>query len=111
MKTLALLLIPTWVCFATAQHVNAPKPTMENVPYGPHPRQVLDVYQATSKQSAPLLFFIHGGGWMTGDKAKPDFLAQCLENGISVVSINYRFIPDAAADKVYPQVTVCPVKQ
>ena len=80
---------------------------MENVPYGPHPRQVLDVYQATSKQSAPLLFFIHGGGWMTGDKAKPDFLAQCLENSISVVSINYRFIPDAAADKVYPPVKVC----
>jgi len=55
----------------------------------------------------PVLFFIHGGGWMTGDKAKPDFLAQCLENGISVVSINYRFIPDAGAEKISPPVKAC----
>lgn len=29
---------------------------------------------------------------MNGDKANSDFLAKCLENGISVVSINYRQI-------------------
>ena len=46
--------------------VSAPaKPTLANVPYGRHERQVLDFYQAKSAQAAPLLFFIHGGGWMT----------------------------------------------
>lgn len=83
------------------------QPTLDNVPYGTHPRQVLDFYQAQSQPVAPLLFFVHGGGWMTGDKANPDFLAKCLENGISVVSINYRFIPDAGAEKIAPPVKAC----
>ncbi len=90
-----------------AQAPAAPAPTLSNVPYGKHPRQVLDFYQAKAGQPAPVLFFIHGGGWMTGDKANPDFLAKCLENGIAVVSINYRFIPDAAAEKIAPPVKAC----
>ncbi|HPA19835.1 MAG TPA: alpha/beta hydrolase [Verrucomicrobiae bacterium] len=90
-----------------AQTPAAPKSALSDVPYGKHERQVLDFYQAKVERAAPLLFFIHGGGWMTGDKANPDFLAQCLENGISVASINYRFIGDAAAEKVAPPVKVC----
>lgn len=81
-----------------------PKPTRENVHYGPHERQVLDFYQAKSDSPAPLLFFIHGGGWMNGDKSRPDFLKQCLDAHISVVSINYRLIPDATAAKIWPPV-------
>lgn len=95
---------------APAAHAQAPappQPTRANVPYGKHPRQVLDFYQAKAPGAAPLLFFIHGGGWMTGDKANPDFLAKCLENGISVVSINYRLIPDAGDPKTPPPVKVC----
>lgn len=87
-----------------------PTPTFTNVPYGKHERQVLDFYQAKAthpKQSMPLLFFIHGGGWMTGDKTNPDFLAKCLETGISVVSINYRFIPEAQAQRIDPPVKAC----
>ena len=44
------------------------KPTLADVRYGPHERQVLDFYQAKSDKPTPLLFFIHGGGWMAGDK-------------------------------------------
>ncbi len=85
-----------------------PAPTQAEVPYGKHARQVLDFYQAKSTEAAaPLLFFVHGGGWMSGDKAKPDFLDKCLENGISVVSINYRLIPDAQAEKIDPPVKAC----
>jgi acetyl esterase/lipase len=85
----------------------APTPTLANVAYGKHPRQVLDFYQAQTTEAAPLLFFIHGGGWMTGDKANPDFLVQCLAKGISVVSINYRLISDANAENIYPPVKAC----
>ena len=102
----ALTALLTAAC-AHAQAPDLPKPTRADVPYGPHPKQVLDFWQAKSEQPAPLLFFVHGGGWMTGDKAKPDFLAQCLASGISVVSINYRFIPDAAAEKIDPPVKAC----
>lgn len=90
-----------------AQAPALPKPTQANVPYGKHERQVLDFYQAPSEQPAPLLFFIHGGGWMNGDKANPDFLPQCLQSGISVVSINYRLLPDAIAEKIEPPVKAC----
>ena len=43
-------------------------PTFADVPYGDHERQVLDFYQAKTDKPAPVLFFIHGGGWVTGDK-------------------------------------------
>lgn len=99
----AALLMPS----VPAQAQAPPKPTQANVPYGTHPRQVLDFYQAKTAQPAPMLFFIHGGGWMVGDKANPDFLAQCLENGISVVSINYRLISDATEQKITPPVKAC----
>jgi acetyl esterase/lipase len=90
-----------------AQTPDVPKPTQSNIPYGRHPRQVLDLYQAKAEGNTPALFFIHGGGWMNGDKANPDFLAKCLENGISVVSINYRLIPDATAEGINPPVKAC----
>ena len=81
-------------------------PTLANVPYGSHERQVLDFYKADSDKPTPLLFFIHGGGWVSGDKggrtgasAKP-YLAA----GISVVSINYRYSWQAQLDGVKPPV-------
>ena len=98
------LLVLSWVLI-TAGCSLAQTPTHANVPYGSHPRQVLDFWQAKSELArTPLLFYIHGGGWMSGDKSKPDFLAKCLENGISVVAIHYRFIPDAQAEKIDPPV-------
>jgi len=93
------------VCLtATSVPAQPPRPTWSNVPYGKHPRQVLDVYQADTQNPAPVLFFIHGGGWMQGDKSHPDFLEQALKSGISVVAIHYRLIPDAIAEKVAPPV-------
>lgn len=94
-------------CLLIGTTARAQTPTQANVAYGKHERQVLDFYQAKSEQPTPLLFFVHGGGWMTGDKANPDFLAKCLENGISVVSINYRLIPDASVEKIDPPVKAC----
>ena len=44
------------------------KPTMADVPYGTHERQILDFYKAKSDKPTPLLFYIHGGGWVAGDK-------------------------------------------
>jgi acetyl esterase/lipase len=71
----------------------APKatPTLANVAYGTHERQVLDFYQATSESATPLVFFVHGGGWVRGDKAGVAHVETYLSAGISVVSINYRY--------------------
>ena len=106
LRLLACIVVGTWGISLIAVHA-APPATRADVPYGTHARQKLDFYQAKSEQPTPLLFFVHGGGWMTGDKAGPDFLDKCLENGISVVSINYRLIPDATAEKIDPPVKAC----
>jgi hypothetical protein len=81
-----------------------PSPTFADVHYGLHEHQVLDFWKAESNQPTPVMFFIHGGGWMNGDKQKPEWLSRCLKEGISVVSINYRLIPDANQEKVNPPV-------
>ena len=76
---------------------------LTDVPYGTHPRQVLDFYQAKSEKPTPVVFYIHGGGWQNGDKrgfnAKP-----FLDKGISVVAINYRYVKNAVEEKIEPPV-------
>ncbi len=81
-----------------------PKPTMGDVRYGEHERNVLDFWKVESEKPTPLLFFIHGGGWNAGDKARVANLDKYLAAGISVVSINYRYVPQAKATGVTPPV-------
>lgn len=65
---------------------------------------MLDFYKAASDKPTPLLFFIHGGGWVSGDKKNPGSLKACLDAGISVVSINYRYSWQAQIAGVTPPV-------
>lgn len=89
-----------------AQPPPGPKPTLADVAYGTHPKQVLDFWKAESDKPTPVLFFIHGGGWMGGNRTSGlvNMLPEMLKAGISVVSVEYRFIPEATADKVVPPV-------
>jgi hypothetical protein len=72
-----------------------PPPTFADVSYGPHARNVLDFWKAEGVGPRPLLVYIHGGGWLTGDKRKkgPDFQPY-LDKGISFAAINYRLTPE-----------------
>lgn len=82
-----------------------PPPTMENVPYGSHTRQVLDFYQAKSDKPTPVVFAIHGGGWTGGDKNTYRGQAKRYNDaGLSVVAINYRMVPEATEKAVEPPV-------
>jgi acetyl esterase len=79
-----------------------PQPTFENVKYGPHERNVLDFWQAKSEQPTPVLVSIHGGGFVTGNKSVgPFILKDCLESGISVAAINYRYSTQAIAPATF----------
>lgn len=80
------------------------KPTLEAVSYGSHKKQVLNFWKAESSKPTPLLFYIHGGGWMGGSYKSVGMVPMMLQNGISVVSVEYRFIPEATADGVVPPV-------
>ncbi len=79
-------------------------PTLANVRYGAHERQVLDFWRAESSRPTPLVFHIHGGGWVNGDKEPVPELERYLAAGISVVSINYRFVTQAILAGVKPPV-------
>jgi len=81
-------------------------PTAAKVSYGPHERNVLDFWQAKSDKPTPLVFCIHGGGWRNGDKSNYyGRVKMYLDNGISVVTINYRLIPaDASKADTTPPV-------
>ena len=70
-----------------------PAPTHANVAYGPHARNVLDMWLAKSDQPTPVLVHIHGGGWINGDKnsLSPAVLQTMLDRGVSVAAINYRY--------------------
>ncbi len=84
----------------------APTPTQADVAYGKHPKQVLHFWKAESDKPTPLVFFIHGGGWRGGDRLAglQATLPMYLKAGISVVSVEYRFIQEAQEDKVVPPV-------
>lgn len=80
-------------------------PTGANVKYGPHERNVLDFFQAKSDKPTPVMFCIHGGGWVNGDKsAYYGRVKACLDKGISLVTINYRLMAQANEQKVMPPV-------
>lgn len=83
-----------------------PNPTEFDVAYGPHLKQKLHFWKAESDTPTPLLFFIHGGGWMGGGRMSglSAMLPALLDSGISVASVEYRFIPEATADGVVPPV-------
>ncbi len=72
-----------------------PKPTLLEISYGTHERNILDFWRAESDSPTPVAFVIHGGGWKGGSKERLDRFADpnaLLEAGISVVAINYRYV-------------------
>ena len=62
-------------------------------------RQVLDVHAPPAARNLPVVFWIHGGGWQTGDKSevrlKPRFFT---DRGCVFVSTNYRLLPHVDMD-------------
>ena len=86
-----------------ASHPEPVTPTLANVHYGPDAKQVLDFYKAESSTPTPLVFFIHGGGWTAGSKDRVT-VAPYHRAGISVVSVEYRFIQQAMEEGIYPPV-------
>ena len=97
---LTALLLASPALLSAAEKETAPPPDLADVPYGPHERNVLDFWRAKSDHPTPLFVYIHGGGWLAGDKNllthdvdrwKVNFLRTMLTHGVSVASINYRY--------------------
>lgn len=73
---------------------------LRDVSYGSDPRQRFDVYLPAQPRNAPLILFVHGGGWANGNKDNPGVVenkaAYWLPKGYILVSTNYRMRPDTA---------------
>lgn len=86
-----LLLVPV----AQAQNLKS------DIPYADpaHERQVLDIYAPDRAEGLPVVFWIHGGGWQTGDKTSVQIKPRVFtERGFVFVSTNYRLLPHVEMD-------------
>lgn len=73
-----------------------PAPTLTEIKYGPHERHVLDLWKASKTRITPAAVWIHGGGFRGGQKGlRRSLLEKCLEHGVSVVTISYRYSTQA----------------
>lgn len=75
---------------------------LNDIAYGAAPQQTLDVYRpkdAPVGPGVPLIVMVHGGAWVTGDKASANVVTHKVEHwvakGYALVSINYRLVPVA----------------
>lgn len=85
-----LLLALAFLSEASAQDVK------RNLPYASpaHERQVLDVYAPAQAKNLPVVFWIHGGGWQTGDKTSVQLKPKVfVDKGFIFVATNYRLLP------------------
>jgi acetyl esterase/lipase len=78
-----------------------------DIPYAEpaHARHVLDIYAPKGAKNLPVVFWIHGGGWQTGDKSsvqeKPKVF---VEKGFVFVSTNYRLLPEVEMETIFRDV-------
>lgn len=69
--------------------------------YGNDALQKLDFWQVKSKR-APLVIFVHGGGWKRGDKSNATGqykASHYTAQGYAFASINYRLVPNATVEQ------------
>jgi acetyl esterase/lipase len=77
-------------------------PGAQTLSYGSDPAQVLDLWVPKGANNAPLVLYVHGGGWKRGSKdtamgnALPDHI---VGQGYAFASINYRLVPAATVEQ------------
>ena len=72
-----------------------------NISYGENERHRLDVFTANDQKGLkPVLLFVHGGGFISGDKDSPDspfysnIAAWAVRQGLAGVNMTYRLAPE-----------------
>jgi len=67
-----------------------PTPDYESIAYGPHERNVLDIWLAQSDKPTPFVVYYHGGGFRGGDKRTIELplLGGLLKMGVTVAAAN-----------------------
>lgn len=82
------------VALAGASTAHAQQVTRDIAYATAHERQVLDVFAPAGAKNLPVVFWIHGGGWQTGDKSMVALKPKAfMDAGFVFVSINHRLLP------------------
>jgi arylformamidase len=69
-------------------------------PYGPDPRQAVDVFPA-ARGDAPILAFVHGGYWHSRDRTLGHFLAPTfVAADVTFMAVGYRLCPGVSMAEV-----------
>lgn len=85
-----------WAVKVSRKAVTVP-PKMEEHRYGTGERERLDLIYSKSAgtQKLPVLIYMHGGGWIAGEKeVKHVYLSKFAEIGYFVVNIEYDLAPE-----------------
>ena len=76
----------------------------QDVAYGTHPMEKLDIFRAKGESRA-LLVYIHGGYWRALDKGVQSFVAvPFVERGVTTALINYALCPTVRVQDIVLQV-------
>jgi len=91
MKGLLLCLVISVLCAESfGQTVKRDVPYVEQA----QELQKLDLFAPKDAKALPVVVWIHGGGWQTGDKAGVQIKPQYFQDqGYLFVSVNYRLLP------------------
>ena len=83
----------------------APRPdesrVTRDIAYGPHERHRLDIFRPEGSAPAACLLFVHGGGFVMGDKGAPgdpfhnNVGAWAMREGFVGATMTYRLAPEA----------------
>lgn len=77
-------------------------PAPQTLSYGSDPLQALNLWVPANAQPAPLVLFVHGGGWKRGSKDNAGSRAMpghMLAQGYAFASIDYRLVPAATVEQ------------
>jgi acetyl esterase len=71
-----------------------------DLPYGEHPRQVMDVFTPEGAKNAPVVIFVHGGAFVRGNKSDNEeiysnVLYYFARHGCVGINLEYRNAPEA----------------
>jgi arylformamidase len=93
---------PLLIAFALLAEARA-QDVKRDIPYADpaDERQVLDVYSPPDAKNLPVVFWIHGGGWQTGDKTSVQLKPRVfVDKGFVFVTTNYRLLPDVEMETI-----------
>lgn len=70
--------------------------TLRDLAYGPHPqRNRLDLYLPAAAGPAPVIVWLHSGGWYSGGRGNGGPARAWVKRGYAVAAVAYRFSGDA----------------